>query len=105
MVTIPVSTDPIFTQVTTLSGQDFVFTFEWNTRESAWYFDLADQDGNPITVSRKVVVNAPLITRCVDPRRPKGLLWANDTSGSDTDPQQFDFGTRVHLIYIEPGEF
>ncbi len=102
MVTIPLSTDAIFTQVTALSGQDFVFTFKWNARESAWYMDIADQDDVLIVASRKLVVDYPLITRCVDPRRPLGVLWAIDRSGAGLDPGRFDLDGRVALIYVEP---
>lgn len=104
MITIPVSTDVHFSQVTALSGRDFIFTFAWNAREGAWYFDLADQDGVLIATSRKIVVDWPLITRCADARRPVGTLWALDTTGAGIDPGRDDFGTRVQLIYVEPGD-
>lgn len=104
MITIPVSTEPLFSQVTTLSGQDFILTFAWNPREGAWYLDIADQDGVAIVLSRKVVVDFPLVTRCTDPRRPAGVLMAIDTTNMGRDPQLDDFGTRVHLIYSEPAD-
>lgn len=104
MITIPVSTLPNFTQVTTLSGRDYVFTFHWNAREAAWYFDLADQDEVLIVSSRKVTVGFPLITRCVDPRRPEGMLMAIDSAGKNQDPSLDDFGTRVQLIYFETSD-
>jgi hypothetical protein len=102
MITIPVANTPNFTQITTLSGRDYVFTFHWNAREAAWYFDLADQDEVPIATSRKVTVGFPLITRCVDDRRPEGMLMAIDSSGQNGDPGLDDFGSRVKLVYFEP---
>lgn len=104
MITIPVSNTPNFTQVTTLSGRDYVLTFHWNAREAAWYMDVADQDEVGITLSRKVTVGFPLITRCVDERRPPGMLMAVDTTGGSADPGLDDFGTRVQLLYFEPEE-
>lgn len=104
MVTIPVSTDAHYSQVTTLSGSDFILTFDWNFREAAWYLDVADQDGLQIATARKITVDFPLIMRCVDVRRPKGVLLAIDTSGAGLDPGRDDLGQRVHLIYIEPGD-
>jgi hypothetical protein len=102
MITIPAPSAQNASQVTTLSGRDYVFTFHWNAREGAWYFDLADQDELLITTSRKVTVGFPLVTRCVDPRRPEGILMAIDSSGQNKDPQLDDFGTRVQLVYFEP---
>lgn len=104
MIEIPVSTAQNFTQITTLSGIDYVFTFHWNSREAAWYFDLADQDEVLIVSSRKVTVGFPLITRCVDPRQPPGLLMAVDITGGTQDPGLDDFGTRVRITYAEPEE-
>lgn len=104
MKTIPVSMDLLSSQVTTLSGQDYILTFAWNPREEAWYMDVADQDGNVLACSRKVVVDFPLIYRPTDPRLPKGVFYAIDTTDMGQDPGRDDFGTRVHLIYVEPGD-
>ncbi len=102
MITIPTTSTPNTSQSTVLSGQAFVFTFHWNHRESAWYFDLADQDEVPIATARKIVVGFPLLPRCVDDRQPPGMLMAVDTAGKNQDPLLEDLGTRVQLIYFEP---
>ena len=104
MKEIPLSTDPLFVQTTALSGRDYVFNFAWNARESAWYFDMADQDGDPILLSIKVTVGFPLGARCLDTRMPPGVLMAVDLTGQDLDPELEDLGTRVRLMYIEPGD-
>jgi Domain of unknown function (DUF6983) len=104
MIEIPAPTSQNVTQITTLSGRDYVFTFHWNARESAWYFDLADQDEVLIVTSRKVTVAFPLITRCVDERRPEGMLIAIDSTGHNQDPGLDDFGTRVKLFYLEKSD-
>lgn len=104
MKEISLSTDQLFTQTTTLSGSDFIFTFSWNAREGAWYFDLADQDGVPILLSIKITVNWPFGARCLDPRMPPGILAAVDLTEQDLDPELEDLGNRVRLMYIEPGD-
>jgi hypothetical protein len=104
MIIVPAPTAQNSTQITNLSGRDYIFTFHWNAREGAWYFDLADQDEVLITTSRKVTVGFPLITRCVDERRPEGMLMAVDSAGTNKDPGLDDFGTRVQLMYLEPEE-
>lgn len=90
---------PFYNQVTTLDGVDYLFSFHWNARDGYWYFDMADQDGVPIVSSVKLVVSWDLLRRCVDARRPPGLLFAQDTSGAFVDAGFSDLGERVLLSY------
>jgi len=102
MLTIPTTNQQNFSQVTTLSRRNYVFTFHWNAREAAWYMDLADEDENPISLARRITIGFPLITRCTDPRKPPGTLMAIDATGGDLDPAFDDLGSRVQIVYIEP---
>jgi len=102
---VPVTTDQVlYQQVTTLDGVDYVLTFALNLRDSYWYLDVADQDGSPIATNIKVLVNWDLLRRCVDERKPKGMLMAHDTTGQGLDPGPTDFGTRVQLLYLAQAE-
>lgn len=101
MLVIPTSTDPLFSQVTTLAGRDYILTFAWNLRESAWYLDIADQDGVVLAASLKLTVNYPLLARRTDPRLPAGVIYPLDRSGAGIDPGLDDLGTRVVLMFIE----
>lgn len=104
MVIIPVFAEPLFSQVTTLSGTDYALTFAWNLRESKWYMDIADQDGNVLAGSLKVTVNYPMLRRSTNPLLPAGVIIPIDSSGSGEDPGLGDFGTRVLMVYFEPGD-
>ncbi|GAH17648.1 unnamed protein product, partial [marine sediment metagenome] len=44
-----------------LEGVDFQFDFQYNDRESAWYFDLLDADANMLRAGIKCVINFPLL--------------------------------------------
>lgn len=102
---IPVtSAQTLYTQVTTLDGQEYNLTFAYNFRELAWYLDVTDVNQVPIAAGIKVVVDWDLLKRCVDPRRPPGVLFANDLSGAGLDPGLDDFGTRVELLYFGDAE-
>lgn len=102
---VPVTTDQVlYQQVTTLDGVDYVLTFALNLRDSYWYLDVADQDGVPIATGIKVVVSWDLLHRCIDERKPKGMLMAFDTTGRGLDPGPADFGTRVQLFYLTEAE-
>lgn len=86
-----------------LDGATYTLSFLWNTRESCWYFDLADAAGDIIVASVKVVVNFPLIFRVTDPRRPPGFFTAQDTTGKGRNPGIADLGDRVAFLYWEKG--
>jgi hypothetical protein len=102
---IPVqSTLPLYQQFTTLDGQDFLLTFAYNARDFSWYLDIADQDAVAIVSGIRIVVAWDLLRRCVDARRPPGVLIANDLSGAGLDPGADDFGTRVELLYFDAAE-
>lgn len=94
---IPTSTDVLYSQVTTLDGTDYTFTFALNLRDGRWYFDLADADGNPIALSIACAVNWDLLRRVLDPRRPPGkLVCLGDVeAGPDEAP---------NLVYVEAAE-
>jgi len=102
---IPVRSDlPLFTQVTTLDGQDYILTFSFNQRDVSWYVDIADQDEAVIASALRLVVGWDLLKRCVDARRPPGVLFANDLSGAGLDPGPDDLGTRVEVLYFGQAE-
>lgn len=101
---IPTSTDPTFpsyTQRTTLDGREYVLGFDWNARDLSWYFSISDEDGAPILVGRKIVLDYPLLDRLVDDRAPPGAIVALDLSGRNEPPQLDDLGTRVILYYYD----
>lgn len=102
---VPITSDQVlYQQITTLDGTDYVLTFALNLRDGYWYLDVADQDGVPLASGIKVVVNWDLLRRCIDPRKPPGLLMAFDTTGQGLDPGSKDFGTRVQLLYLSAAE-
>lgn len=80
------------------------WSFEWNDRDAGWYMSLADVDGNALVSGRRVVLGYPLLSLYPDPRLPKGILLALDTSGTDTEPGLLDLGDRVKLVYYAEGE-
>ncbi len=104
-VEVPVSPDtPLYTERVTLDGQEFLFRFDWNGREGRWYLDVGDIDEAWIVTGIKIVANMPLLRRCVDPRRPKGILMAIDLSTQKGEPPDLtDLGRRVKLFYFAGG--
>lgn len=99
-LTIPL--DPTLThydEQVTLDGTTYTLEFRWNTRASAWFMNVLTEQADPVIAGIRIVVDMPLGIRSSDTRRPKGLLFAVDTSGQRRDPGIDDFGTRVFLLY------
>lgn len=99
---IPVSsTDLYYTEIVQLEGKEYLLTFQWSNRLTAWVLNVSDQDQNILAAGIIVKVNFPLLHRFNDSRLPPGILLGIDSSGLDQDPiQPFDLGTRVFLNYI-----
>lgn len=103
--TIPLRSDlPHFDMQVTLDGVIYTLEFRWNRREGFWYMSLLHEDGTPLVLSMKFVIDHPFACRCRDSRRPPGALIAVDTSTQHRDPGLSDLGSRVLLVYFEKSE-
>jgi hypothetical protein len=89
-----------YRQSTPLDGQVFVLHFDYNSRDQNWYLSVHDSDDNPIAgaIGRKLVVNYPVLLRCVAEARPAGELLV--VSGAESDPGLLDLGDGTILSYI-----
>lgn len=93
-------TETEWTQITELDGREYVFRFFWNDRAHALYVDVADQDGVPIFDGAKLVMGVALGRWLVgDDRTWPGKLQCKTLSQDWSDPDRFDFGLRVQLVY------
>lgn len=88
-------------QISEIDGREYVLRFYWNARYQSWYMDIGDQDGAPILEGVRLAVGIiPLGQQLVgDSRMWPGDLYLSPQSQDDSDPGQFDLGTRVLLIY------
>ncbi len=99
---IPASqTESNFPLVVTLEGQDYIFAYLWNERDSHWYLTVRDSSGSDIVTGIKVVADVPFYVHESDERWPPGDIWIRDTTGSETDPGLRDLGTRVKVVYVD----
>lgn len=90
-----------FTLVVDLDGTDYRFSFQFNQREGAWYFDILTIDGYAIRSGVKVVSNFPLLRLVRDLVRPPGELVAIDTRLSPSDPALEDLDINSLLSYLD----
>lgn len=104
-IQLPVTNDPDSEAKYVLDGVSYTFRFRYNDRGGAWFFDLIDEDEDPIIYGRKITVSWPLFGwREIDTRLPGGRLFACDTEDGDVDPQLEDLGKRVVLLYVEAAD-
>ncbi len=89
-----------------IGGPVYLFDVRWNSRESAWYFDLSKENETPIASSIKMVVGQNISApRYTDAFFKIWMFTVIDTSGKNLDPAYDDLGARVQLILASPFEF
>lgn len=104
-IILPTRTDsPLYTFGVELDGVTYLLTFRWNDREAAWFFDLADSDGDPLMSGRKVTIGTALLARFRTPGLPPGELEAIDTTGAQVEAGFDELGARVQLVYFAASE-
>lgn len=92
---------PNYRRTTTIEDSTYIFDVRWNARESAWYFDLLEEDETPIRIGLKIVLGTFIGRTCHHPLFQAGAFIALDSSGENRDPGLDDlgFGARVALTY------
>jgi hypothetical protein len=104
-IQIPTRTDlGLYRMQVDLDGETFIFDFQFNEREGAWYFDIADEAGNPIRSGIKVVTGFPLTRLIRDLRWRGGVLVAVDTTGQSREAVIDTLGSEVVLTYVEAAD-
>ncbi len=106
MIIIPTTFDGTaeYTQITTLEGVKFEFTFSYNSKDEHWYLNLRTEAGDVIQGCEglKLVQGAWPIRRVYDQNRPPGELLV--LSESLEEPGLFDLGDGTVLAYLTSEE-
>ena len=87
-----------------LDGIDYVFTFYWNERASAWFLSVALTDGTELLSGNKITTGTNLFEWWVDQVNTfRGALLVRDSSGTDADPGRYDLSPdgRCTIYYLE----
>ena len=93
--------DPNYRIGTTLAGIQYLFDVRWNTRESAWYMAVLQDDETVIRSGIKIVLGAALGAHTVADAWPDGVFYAVDTSGTGVDAGLDDLGDRVQVYWFQ----
>jgi hypothetical protein len=92
--------EPHYDFPTVIDGLPCKFEVRWNALDSAWYFDILNEDGSPVAHGIKVVLGVHLGRRVNHPITRNGVLVAIDLSGDARDAGFDDMGTRVRVWHF-----
>ena len=103
---------PYYKYRTLLTGSDYEVAWSYNSRTESWSISIGvigDQtspagEATPVLSGAKLHIGFDLLRRCRHPLRPPGELWVYSSDGSHKRPGMSDLGSRVHVIYAEPGD-
>lgn len=101
-IELPTFNDPAnFRYTIELDGVVFELSFIFNTRDSHWYVDILDADGNQLRSGVKLVTGMALLRKWSDRARPPGELFMIDPSNQDREATLETIGQEVFLNYVE----
>jgi hypothetical protein len=90
-----------YDELVQLESLEYLLEFAWSDRESSWYLNIYDQDGNQLATGIKLLLNVDLLRRFNDPRLPPGKLICDVLGGDSVDiGTSADLGERVTVLYV-----
>lgn len=92
--------NPNYEFTTSIDSVPYQFRFRWNSRASAWFMDIREQDDTPIVLGVKVVLGTSLGRRSTHPLFSSGAFRAIDTTNKGLEATLDDLGSRVEIRYF-----
>jgi len=94
------SENPSWSEIITLEGSNYIFSFTWNARDKSWVLDIQLTDDLPVIMGIKLVANYELLGTYAQNKQPPGSLFLYDTAGKREDCNREELGARWKLYYI-----
>lgn len=102
IVKLPVSTIlDSYNFTISLESVIYNFEFKYNARRKRWLMDIYDSERNPILLGTAMLTNVDIASRFKSESLPPGVFMVFDLSGLNKNPEQFDLGDNVILLYQE----
>lgn len=92
---------PAYTFSSVLNSVTYFFKFNYNSRRSRWLMDIQNQDKEDLLVGVALLADVDMFSQFKNDKLPQGLFLVFDTEGKQFNPEQFDLGDRVKLLYQE----
>lgn len=107
MLRLPMPADGYPSQTAQVLIEDayYAVIWRWNERDGAWYFGLADADGERIVSGVRVVLGVNLLSAVPAGKGPDGAIVVMESGGTTAEPGLRDLGNRVQAIYVSRVEF
>lgn len=80
-----------------LDGNNYRFTFRWNTTSEKWYMDIVGISNNVDIRGKACMCGKDLLKQ--HGYSELGQIWIIDNLGQDTDPDFDSFGARHTIEY------
>lgn len=84
-----------------LESVTYFLRFSYNSRRSRWLMDIQNQDKEDVLVGIALLTDVDIRGLYKQEAIPPGLFLVFDTEGLQYNPEQFDLGNRVSLLYEE----
>jgi hypothetical protein len=81
-----------------IDNEVFLFDVRWNDKDSAWYFDLYEEDETLILASIKVVLGAVIGQLSTNAFFQGKIFTVIDTANTKKDAGYDDLGARIQLV-------
>jgi len=104
VVIYPTFTDSRWTMQVSVDRSIYRFNVNYNDRSDRWFYDIYDQDENPIVTGQTFVLFYPLNFGFIDERLPVGRFSVIDAKGEIVSEPVRDAwaedGQNFRLVYI-----
>lgn len=101
-----IQSDNNYTLRVPLDGTTYQFRVRWNSRDGAWYMDLANEDLTPIAYGLKIVLGARLGAALQHLSFfQEHILTVVDTTSHGLDAAFDDLGDRIQVAHTTVDEF
>jgi hypothetical protein len=102
---IPVPESPWVDEFLTLGGQEYKFTFRFNTEDERWRFDLFLNE-EPVILGVKVMENQSLLSQYALPDFSHGDIFCVETQNTDAEAGRSNVGIGLpyELVYFSNQE-
>ena len=87
-----------------LDDKVYMFAVRWNSRDSAHYVDIFQDDGDAVALGIKLVLGTNLAKRHLHPLFTRFVFGMMDSERSGVDAAFDDLGRRVFMYVIDVQE-
>lgn len=97
--TIPTTTNGLQRLSVTLDEVRYVFELQYNDRDSSWYLNILDANGDQIRSGIRMVIDWPLTLGFQAAIAPEGTLFVERTDSGTGEVSRLELGQAAEFFY------